>query len=211
MLVAVGVSSVEVSIEGITYEILTPAYLIESLRAGEPVKLFTMQYLEGVGQGSSFVPRLIGFATREHRRLFELLTTVKGLGPKRALRAMVIEPEQIARSIAERDTRALIRLPEVGKKLAETIVLELSEKVGSLLSEVERAGLSRASVEYKGLGTRLSPEAREAVAGLVALGETQADALRIVERVMSDPEGAVETEAKGILARALRGRETPVR
>lgn len=180
---AVGTNSVEVAIGGITYEVLTPACLIESLRAGEAVTLFTMQHLEAIGQGSSFVPRLIGFATREHRRLFELLTTVKGLGPKRALRAMVIEPERIARLIAERDTRGLIKLPEVGKKLAETIVLELAEKVGPLLSEAARAGLSARSVELKGAGPRLSAEGREAVAGLVALGESEADAVRLVERI----------------------------
>lgn len=205
LLVAVGANTVEVAIGGITYEVLTPAYLIESLRVGERVTLFTMQHLEAIGQGSSFVPRLIGFATREHRRLFELLTTVKGLGPKRALRAMVIEPERIARLIGERDTRGLIKLPEVGKKLAETIVLELAEKVGPLLSENERAGLSRQSVEVKGAGPRLNEEGREAVAGLMALGESEADAVRMVERAMASGQNGTMS-AREILSRAVGGR-----
>lgn len=122
---------------GIGYEVLLPAYLSERLStagAGGSVDLYTIQYLEGVNQGVSFTPRLIGFASAEERGFFELLTSVKGLGNKRALRAMVVPPSSIARAIADRDSRYLQRLPEIGPKLAELIVHELKNKVSGYIN-----------------------------------------------------------------------------
>lgn len=122
---------------GLAREVLVPAYLADRLSGkwggapaiGATVSLHTLEYLESLNQGASFVPRLIGFAAPLERDFFELLTSVKGLGNKRALRAMTVEPGSIARSIHERDTRALQRLPEIGPKLAELIVHELRGKV----------------------------------------------------------------------------------
>lgn len=130
---------------GIAYEVLIPAYLSALLTIGAPsvsagpagqeggllgrvITLHTLHYFEGVNQGSSFVPRLIGFGSTSERDFFELLTTVKGLGNRRALRALAIEPGQVARAIVERDTRVLQRLPEIGPKLAEAVVHELKSK-----------------------------------------------------------------------------------
>lgn len=200
-----GASRVEIDLGGgLWREVQTPAYLAEQLgaRTGEVVTLFTLEYLESVHQGASFVPRLLGFARGEHRRLFELLTSVKGLGAKRALRAMAIEPERIAGAIARRDARALIELPEVGKKLAETILLELADKVGPLLSESERSGLDARSVELKG---GLGSSALEAIAGLEALGESAGEAERLVRHVLAQ-EGSRDLGASELLARALHAR-----
>lgn len=129
---------------GLGYEVLLPAYLAERLAAGraasagspEEVQLFTIQYLEGVNQGVSFTPRLIGFASVRERAFFELLTSVKGLGNKRALRAMVVPPGSVARAIADRDARYLQRLPEIGPKLAELIVHELKSKAGGFVDAI---------------------------------------------------------------------------
>lgn len=117
--------------DGLAYEVLVPGYLVERLAGlhGEEVALVTLQYLESVNQGSSFIPRLLGFATVQEREFFELLTTVKGLGNKRALRAMAVEPGVIARAVAERNPRFLQSLPEIGPKLADLIVHELKSKV----------------------------------------------------------------------------------
>src|SRR5712671_6350629 len=98
-----------------------------------------MVYLEGQGQGTSFVPRVLGFATPREREFFELFTTVKGLGNKRALRALAREPVEIAGAIAEKNTRALQELPEIGKRLAETVIAELTGKVEKFV--VDLAGL----------------------------------------------------------------------
>lgn len=136
---------------GLGYEVLLPAFLADRLRArgdavGQPLRLFTLQYLEGVNQGSSFIPRLIGFASTHEREFFDLLTSVKGLGNKRALRAMAVEPSSIARAIAERNSAFLKSLPEIGPKLAELIVHELKNKADRfVLSPAATAALNAAA------------------------------------------------------------------
>ncbi|MBC7772968.1 MAG: hypothetical protein H7210_10770 [Pyrinomonadaceae bacterium] len=72
-----------------------------------PITLYTMEYLEGQGQGTSFIPRLIGFASPAEREFFDLLTTVKGLGNKRTLRALAVEPGAVVQAIIGRDARRL--------------------------------------------------------------------------------------------------------
>jgi Holliday junction DNA helicase RuvA len=162
-------------------EVLIPAYVAPSLapKVGQTVTLITMEYLEGQGQGTSFIPRLLGFQSVRDRDFFELFTTVKGIGNRKALRAMAIEPAQIARAIAERNAGALVKLPEIGKRLAETIIAELSGKVDTYLSEQE---LRTLEVKSAGVFTapRLGPVAEEAVTALVALGESRAEAERRV-------------------------------
>lgn len=162
-------------------EVLIPAYVAPLLapKLGQTVTLVTLEYLEGQGQGTSFIPRLIGFQSARDRAFFDLFTTVKGIGNRKALRAMAIEPAQIARAIAERNAAALIKLPEIGKRLAETVIAELSGKVEPYLSEVELRTLeikSAASFSTPGL----NQVGEEAVAALVALGESRAEAERRV-------------------------------
>jgi len=185
MLVEVGEThTAQIEPEGspLTYEVLLPAYLAERLRTsvGKPVTLITLQYLEGQGQGTSFVPRLIGFASERDRRFFDVFTTVKGIGNKKALRAMAVEPARIARAIATKDVKALVELPEIGKRMAETIIAELNGKVDSFLSAAEIEQLGHAS-EIKPLlkGTA----AEEAVDALVALGEQRPEAERKIAKV----------------------------
>lgn len=195
---------------GVAYELLVPAFLTPRLMLalGGPVTLWTLQYLEGQGQGTSFVPRLIGFASPMQREFFELFTTVKGLGNKRALRAMAIEPGWIARAVMARDARALTELPEIGKRLAETVVAELSGKVErfAALNEAGAAGspsqggASRpAPVTLPPIanGTssiaHLPPAAADAIGALVSLGQTRADAERAVEIVVRREPGLVAT------------------
>lgn len=126
----------------IGYEVLLPGYLSDLLlttggpsgNIGRTITLHTLHYLEGVNQGSSFTPRIIGFGSVQERAFFDLLTTVKGLGNRRALRALAIEPGMVARAIVERDTRILQKLPEIGPKLAESIVHELKSKADAFVS-----------------------------------------------------------------------------
>lgn len=164
----------------VCYEVLVPAYLLEELRPrlGQPVRIHTIQYLESQGQGASFVPRLIGFTHTRDRELFELFTTVKGLGTRKALKAMTVPPAQIARWIAGADGGALTKLPGVGKRLADTIVAELRGKVDSYLSAEELGELESKPVSH------LPPAAIEAIEAMIALGETRPEAERRVLRAI---------------------------
>ncbi len=183
---------------GLAYEVLIPAYLAARLRAvhalgtagtGQtlaalcvPITLHTLEYLEGQGQGTSFIPRLIGFASPAEREFFELFTTVKGLGNRRALRALAAEPGVIAEAVVSRDARRLQELPEIGKKLAETIILELREKaqkfVGAFGGSTSRAGVGEPSEGL--LESKFSAAAVEAISAIMTLGENEAGAERMV-------------------------------
>ena len=166
---------------GLAYLILTPAYSAERLasRVGSAVTLHTLQSLEPQGQGSSFIPRTLGFESESDRRFFEVFTTVKGVGTRKAMRAMSVPPAEIAMAINSRDAKALQALPEIGKRLAETIIAELSGKVSAFLGELPGAsGI--------GPGAALTPgqssAVEEAVAALVALGQAEPEARRLVDR-----------------------------
>jgi Holliday junction DNA helicase RuvA len=164
------------------FEVMLPTYLAERVRGGigKPIAFTTLMYLEGQGQGTSFVPRVIGFAQERDKRFFEVFTTVKGIGNKRALRAMAVEPARIARAIATKDAKALVELPEIGKRMAETIIAELSGKVESFLSAAEMESLGHAA-EVKPIVKAGAQE--EAVDALVALGEQRPEAERKIAKV----------------------------
>jgi holliday junction DNA helicase RuvA len=167
---------------GVWRQVLVPAYLAESLRGrvGSPVTLHTLEYLESQGQGSSYIPRLIGFGSAAERRFFELLTDVDGFGNRKALRALAHEPAHIARAIAGGDAAWLTQLPEIGKKTAEKVILELKGRVQQFLSAAEISGLDRRASGTPAPGGPVS----EAVAALIALGETRGDAERMVREAM---------------------------
>ena len=215
---------------GLAYEVLLPAYLADAwlgrggqgpagAMIGRGVTLYTTEYLEGQGQGASFVPRLLGFSSSAERGFFELLTSVKGLGPKRGLRVMAVEPGVIARAIAERNTRMLQTLPEIGPKLAETIVHELKSKcdqyVGLGVSKgvvsaaapvtAEAKPAKRGKGAAKGGGTA-APEAlvvvpiRQAVDALVSLGETPIEAERMVARAIDRYRGSGDEPPRDVSA-----------
>lgn len=185
---------------GVWLEVLLPAYLARGMseRHGQPLSLYTHAYLESQGQGTSFIPRLIGFETIGDRRFFEVFTTVKGIGNRKALRAMEVPPAELARAIADRDTAALVRLPEIGKRLAETIIAELNGKVAAFLSVSERRDMDTPSGAHAPRMPSSGPR-HEAVAALVALGETRADAERKVEVVLSRRDGPDPITADEVL------------
>ena len=128
-----GEGAVHVRVGDVVYELLVPAcdeaQWMSSV--GTRASLHTLHYLESQGQGASFWPRLIGFREPGDRDFFDLFTSVKGIGMRRALRSIAIPPARIAEAIVVRDTALLMSLPEIGKKTAETMVLELRDKVTS--------------------------------------------------------------------------------
>lgn len=170
----------------ITLEILLPAYLSAELApvVGQEVTLRTRVLLESQGQGTSFIPRVLGFRAAQDLRFFELFTSVKGVGPKKALRALAEPPEVVASAIAARDTKALTKLPEIGKRLAETMVAELHGKVDPFVLP-GAAGQIEAAPGAGAGPSNLSPVETDAVAALVALGESAPEAERRVTRAMA--------------------------
>lgn len=116
---------VVVDVQGVGYEILVPMttyYLLPGL--GEQVRLWTHLSV----REDAHV--LFGFAQQEERTLFRTLIKVNGIGPKLALAILsAIEPDDFARFIEADDINQLMKIPGVGKKMAERLALELKGKV----------------------------------------------------------------------------------
>lgn len=163
-----------------------PRYLLDRLRGsdliGREITLHTRADLESHNQGTSFTPRLIAFTSPEDRRFFEVFTSVKGLGAKRALRALAEEPAYVAAAVVAKDAKALQKLPEIGKRLAETIIAELSGKVDRFAGDIgaNRTGHSVSPNGAAAGAGAFSPTGEEAIAALLALGESRPDAERKV-------------------------------
>jgi len=172
---------------GIAYQVLVPAYLAPRLatKIGSAVTLMTLHYLDSPNQGATFAPRLIGFEAVRDRQFFELFTTVKGIGNRKALKAMAIEPGAIAALIVAKDAKALTKLPEIGKRMAETVIAELTGKVETYLPLGEIEHLDRRAVHVpKG-----DAVVEEAIDALVALGEMRGEAERLVGKALERAKG----------------------
>lgn len=186
----------------ITYELLVPGFDQQRLAVcvGQAVTFHTLHYLEAQGPTGPFIPRLIGFAAPEDRAFFELFTTVKGMGNRKALRALQLPCGTVAGAIAERDVDLLKSLPEIGKRTAETIVAELSGKVDRFI-EVKPSG-TRKGKDVDGPIDARSDLIRDAVAVLVQLGEPKLIARQLVDRALAADKTL--DSADQLMAAALR-------
>jgi Holliday junction DNA helicase RuvA len=196
--------------DGMTYEVLIPSFLGSRLGPviGEPVTFHTVHYLEGSSQGANLTPRLAGFTREGDRAFFELFTSVKGIGARKALRAMTLSTEQIAAAVADRDTKLLQSLPEIGKRMAETIVASLHGKVDRFLSEAAY-GEDRPTAEGEAAPAAAGGRravAREALEVLLQLGENRADAVQWIDRVLASDEEI--DSADEVISEVLRLKST---
>lgn len=168
----------------IALEALIPAYLADAMetKINTQVTLHTKTLLEGQGQGTSFVPRLIGFGSAEERAFFETFTSVKGVGTRKALRALTEKPSTIAALIMAKDAKSLTKLPEIGKRTAETVIAELTGKVERFAGDAIMSGMIQSSSSIEPAFT--TGPASEAVSALMALGESRPEAARKVEIVL---------------------------
>jgi Holliday junction DNA helicase RuvA len=175
----------------VLYELLFPAVDLQYLQSaiGEQLTLHTIFYLGGDPSRGSLEPTLIGFLRQTDKDFFDIFTTVKGIGPKKALRALSVSVGEIAGAIEGKDSKFLIGLPEIGKRTAETIIAELSGKLTRFAAQslvdgkTARPAARRNSVE------------EDAIAGLMALGERRPDAENLLERAKASNPDLKTTDA----------------
>lgn len=162
--------------EGITRELLVPRFAVGELAAcrGQVVTLHTLEFLEGNQSSGNLVPRMLGFLHIEDRDFFKRFVNVKGIGPRKALKALCEPVRRIASWIEAADAKALTRLPGIGSRASELIVASLKGKMDDL------ALADSASRESK--TGRFSQAQSDALEVLVAWGDARADAERWLER-----------------------------
>jgi len=164
--------SVIVDVQGIGYEVAVPLGDFENVLLGEPIKFYTYHHIREQSQ------ELFGFSTLAAKKIFELLITVQGVGPKAALSILSLgEVETVRNAIAGADAVFITRAGGVGKKTAERVIVDLSDKVGLPTSLPSADGMSQAT-------TLASND--EALEALMALGYNLNDATRALENIPGD-------------------------
>ena len=168
-------ADVLVDVGGVGYEVSVPMSTYYDLPAvGGDLSLFTHLAVAETSQA------LYGFATEDERALFRSLIKVSGVGAKLAITILSgISVSEFAMSVQARDTARLVKLPGIGKKTAERLVIEMADKLDAssapLSSAVDApAGSARA----------------EAISALLALGYRSAEVTRLIDRVETDGRSA---------------------
>ena len=160
-------SSVIVDVQGVGYEISVSVGDFEAVSLGDKVKFYTYHHVREQSED------LFGFSSLAAKKLFELLITVQGIGPKAALAILSLgSSETVRNAIANSDAVFIARAVGVGKKSAERVVVDLADKVGL------PTHYTCTSAQQTELNTN-----DEALEALMALGYTLVDATKALENV----------------------------
>jgi len=161
-------SSLVIDVHGFGYEVSVATNDFDAVILDQEVKFYTYHHVREQSE------ELFGFSSLAAKKLFEMLITVQGVGPKAALAILSLgDAEQVRNAIANADSGFVQKATGVGKKTAERVVVDLSDKVGL-------------PTHYGRTETPLQTELNtsdEALEALMALGYTLADATKALENV----------------------------
>ena len=176
---------------GVGYACRTSAYTLSKLRVGQTAKLYTYCNI----REDAF--DIYGFSTRDELHCFELLLGVTGVGPKAAQAILsATSPERFTLAIMTQDEKALTAAQGVGKKLAQRIILELKDKLGTAVTEVDfSAGAAKPAA-----GGKLAL----AQAALAELGYTQAEVAAALKGIETETLPTEEIVRRCLRAMVMR-------
>ncbi|MEM6472290.1 MAG: Holliday junction branch migration protein RuvA [Planctomycetota bacterium] len=185
-------TAVAIRFDPFEYEVLVGDYTRRQLQTqvGQPVRLHTMDYIEGNAQGGGrLTPRLVGFSTEPERQFFDLFCSVDGVGVKKALRAMVRPVKELAVLIEQQDAKALSALPGIGPATSERIIAKLRRKMPRFALMVETTGVASDDADAN------SQVVSETFDALITLGHSEADARRLIDEALETKSKYKDTEA----------------
>lgn len=183
---AVGLSSAVLEVGGVGLELMCTPGTLATLRPGHSATLPTAM----VVREDSLT--LFGFLDDDEKSIFELVQTASGVGPKLAQAVLaVLAPDDLRRAIATDDVKTLTRVPGVGQKGAQRIILELKDRIGAP---------SGARAAHAPVGA--APWREQVHQGLVGLGWSTRDAEQAVEAVA--PEAGETPDTATLLRAALQ-------
>lgn len=174
--------------QGIGYEIAVPGQVFDYLPSvGEEVKIYTYHYVR------EDAILLYGFLTKEDVRIFKMLIGVSGIGPKGALSILsVLSTDDLRFAILGDDAKAIAKVPGVGAKTAQRVIIELKDKLSledafeqKLANQAQKAELNPA------VGVK-----NEAILALTSLGYSQSEALKVLQGIEISPDDQVEDVLK---------------
>jgi len=176
-----------IDVAGVGYEVEAPLSVFYDLpEVGKPLVLLTHLQVKEDGH------HLFGFTGESQRALFRQLLKIGGIGAKLALAILSgTTPDELARRVSEGDAASLTRIPGIGKKTAERIIIELRDKLDHLALAAPAGGMGQAP----GPGNAAS----EATHALASLGYKPQEASRLVRQVAKP-----EMNAEDIIRLALQ-------
>lgn len=180
-----------IDVGGVGYRVGVSKHTITSIPDGDDdVTLFIHHHITEAGQS------LYGFLRQEELSLFEELITVKSIGPKLALGILSgMGTSDLMEAIVRQDVAGLSRVPGIGKKTAERIILELRDRVDKKRNDISvPSGIPDADI------------AREAIAALEALGYRRGSMDQIVATILRSPDAP--PTASDVIRQALKAAQS---
>lgn len=169
----------------IGYEIKVPSSLLDKLpRIGSQLKIYTYLYVR------EDILCMYGFLDRDDLKLFQLLITVNGIGPKVALGILSTIPSDTLRfAILAEDVKEICKAPGIGKKTASKLILDLKDKI-TLEDAFDKK--EQNLNKQDNCGDKNQEAVQEAVQALVALGYSNIESLRAVRNLEITDDMATE-------------------
>jgi Holliday junction DNA helicase RuvA len=165
---AVTLSSAVLEVGGVGLELMCTPGTLATLRTGQVATLPTSM----VVREDSLT--LFGFLDEDEKATFELVQTASGVGPKLAQAMLaVLDPDDLRRAVSGDDVKTLTRVPGVGQKVAQRIILELKDRLGHPVAATSRSGAALPSVTWR----------EQVHQGLTGLGWPAREAERAVDAV----------------------------
>ncbi|MBR2695708.1 Holliday junction branch migration protein RuvA [Candidatus Saccharibacteria bacterium] len=161
-------NSLTIDVHGVGYEVAVSSQDFDNLNLNDEIKIYTYHKISETDEA------LFGFTSLAAKKLFELLISVNGIGPKAAMSILSLaSPEEVRNAIANADSAFVSKAAGVGKKSAERVIVDLSDKVG--LPTHYGATIVKTKEQ--------KPENDEALDALIALGFPLKEATKALENV----------------------------
>lgn len=172
--------SLVVGVGGVGLQVYVPAALRDRMRPGEDLYLHTCLIVRQDALS------LYGFETRDERELFDLLLIVDGIGPRLALAVLsTLSPDAIRRAIFHEQPEVFTRVPGIGKKTAQKILLQLQDRIPAVAGAAPAAALTDLDTEV--------------IAILTGLGYSVVEAQSALQSIPRDTPADVETRLRAAL------------
>lgn len=183
-MIEVALDHAVVEAAGVGYKVMATPSTLATLRRGTEARLITAMIVREDSQ------TLYGFADGEARDLFLTLLGVSGVGPKIALATLAVyDATALRRALADGDVTALTRVPGIGKRGAERLVLELRDKIGAVASSAGASAVGGHAVRAP------------VVEALVGLGFAAKQAEEACDKVLAgDPEATTSSALRAALS-----------
>ena len=163
-----GTGGLIIDVNGVGYELMVSSMDFEACNLGEERKFYTYHQVRENAE------ELYGFSTLAAKKIFELLISVQGIGPKAGMAILSLaEPEEVRNAIANADVKFVSKAAGVGKKSAERVIVDLRDKVG-IPSHYGATDIVDGGV---------TPNSDEALDALIALGFPLKEATAALEKV----------------------------